>query len=106
MADSPAVQRFVTRNGMSAGFARRFVAGETMEDAARAVRALNAQGLTASLDLLGENVATTEQVQDSLRRYQELLDFIQREKLDSNISLKLTQLGLDLGDELALANMR
>ena len=106
LADSPKVEKFVKRNGFSAGFARRFIAGETMEDTVDPVRALNALGITASLDYLGENVHHAEQAAEFVRYYLRLFDFIDSQKLDSNDSLKLTQLGLDVSADLAYDNMR
>lgn len=106
LADSPAVQRFVKRNGMSAGFARRFVAGETMESAVPAVRALNDRCISVSLDHLGENVRTAEEAVESVGYYHRLLQFIDEKQLDANVSLKLTQLGLDIGDDFAYDNLR
>ena len=106
LADSPRVERFVKRNGLSAGFARRFVAGERMEDTVEPVRTLNALGITASLDYLGENVHHPAQAAEFVHYYLRLLDFIDARRLDSNISLKLTQLGLDIAEEMAYENMR
>ena len=106
LADSPKVERFVKRNGFSAGFARRFIAGERLEEVVQPVRALNELGITVSLDFLGENVHQPEQAAESLQNYLDCLDFIQRQRLNSNISLKLTQLGLDIDVELAYRNMR
>jgi proline dehydrogenase len=105
LADSPNIARFVKKNGMSAGFARRFVAGETMEETVDPVRALNARGIPVSLDYLGENVNKESEAMESVAYYHRLFDFIAANGLDANVSLKLTQLGLDLGDELAYSNM-
>ncbi len=106
LADSPGVERLVRRNGMSAILVRRFVAGETLEQTADAVRALNAQGLTATLDYLGENVSSAEQAAECVERVCSMLRFIDRESLRSGVSVKLTQLGLDLADELCERSVR
>lgn len=106
LADSPKVENFIKRNGFSAGFARRFIAGERMEDVVEPVRALNALGITASLDYLGENVHKAEQAEEFVQYYLRLFDFIDARKLDSNVSLKLTQLGLDISQDLAYDNMQ
>jgi len=106
LADSPGIQRFVRRRGMSAGFARRFVAGETLEETAAAVRALNERGITATVDYLGENVTSRQEAAESAACYCRILDFLDAQRLDSNVSLKLTQLGLDLSDDLACENLR
>lgn len=105
LADSPRVERLVKRNGMSAGFARRFVAGETMEETVGPVRALNARGITASLDYLGENVMRAVEADETTAFYHRLFDFIAENSLHANVSLKLTQLGLDIGEDLAQKNL-
>lgn len=105
LADSPNVEKFVKHNGMSTGFARRFVAGEHLEDVIAPVRALNARGITVSLDYLGENVTKAEEAEESVRYYVRLFDFIAENRLNANVSLKLTQLGLDLGEDVASAHM-
>lgn len=81
--------------------AGRFVAGTTEDDAVRVVRALNAQGLLATLDHLGESVATEQQARQAAQAYLALVDRIQQSGIQSNVSLKLTHFGIDLGDELA-----
>jgi proline dehydrogenase len=106
LADSPKIERFIRRNGMSKGFARRFIAGETREEAVAPVCALNARGISVTLDYLGENVTGAEEAAESATYYRRLFGFIAERKLDANVSLKLTQLGLDIGDDLALDNMR
>ena len=106
MSNSPTNQRFVKKNGMSAGFAQRFIAGEHMEQTIEPVRHLNALGMTASLDYLGENVYKAQEARESVEYYRRLFKFIFDNRLDANVSLKLTQLGLDISDELATANMR
>lgn len=106
MANSPTIERFVKRNGMSAGIVRRFVAGETMEETVEAVRALKRRGIAASLDYLGEHVRSDEEAAASADYYRRLLRFIHENALHANVSLKLTQLGLDLSDERAQENLR
>lgn len=90
--------RFVRRNSLAKRFASRFVAGETIDDACRAVAALNAKGITASLDLLGESVTREEEARETGRTYLRLLDEIHARGLDANVSVKLTALGQDIGD--------
>jgi proline dehydrogenase len=106
LADSPRVERVVRRNKMSAALVRRFVAGETLEQTAQAVRALNAQGLSATLDYLGENVHSSEQAAECADRVCDTLRFIGRESLRSGVSVKLTQLGLDISDEICERHTR
>ena len=79
----------------------RFVAGFRIEDALAAATNLNNQGLSVTLDSLGENVTTPAQARQSAQAYHWLLDAIAQSKLDANISLKLTQMGVDLGLDLA-----
>ncbi len=90
---------WVTSNGVSRRMARRFVAGEKLDDAVAAVRACNRAGMMASLDYLGENVASEAGARRACDAYLGIFDRIAQEKLDANVSLKLTQLGLDLGEE-------
>jgi proline dehydrogenase len=86
-------------------FARRFVAGLTMEEAVRAVRGLNQTGIRATLDVLGENVHLPQSADMAVRSYLLTLDSIQKSGIDSNVSLKLTQMGLDISQALCLENL-
>jgi proline dehydrogenase len=79
--------------------ARRFVAGETLDEAIAAARHCNDLGMLASLDYLGENVATTADAQRARDAYLEIFERIAKEKLQANVSCKLTQLGMDLSAE-------
>jgi proline dehydrogenase len=79
--------------------ARRFVAGETLDEAIEAARSCNNAGMSATLDYLGENVSTTADAQKARDAYLGMYERIAKEKLDANISCKLTQLGLDLSVE-------
>lgn len=106
MADSPAVERVVRGSPLSGRLVRRFVAGDTMEQALDPVRALNAAGMSVSLDFLGENTHTREDAARSMGYYCALLCFIKERHLNANVSLKLTQLGLDIDEELAIEHMR
>jgi len=90
--------KFVRNNGFAKRAASRFVAGETIESACDAVAALNAQGITASLDVLGESVEREAEARETGRHYIRLLDEIARRKLDANVSCKLTSLGQDVSD--------
>jgi proline dehydrogenase len=86
--------------------ARRFVAGEACEDVIAAIRSLNARGIAASANLLGEHVTTEHAAHRVADDYLLLLDYIHENGVDSWISVKLTQLGLDISEELCLQNMR
>ena len=106
LSNQQKVFTFVRRNGLARRMASRFVAGETIEEAMTAVRALNARGITASLDLLGESVYREEEARATAKSYLDLLDRIQSQKLDANVSLKLTAMGLDVSEDLCVANMQ
>jgi proline dehydrogenase len=99
-------RRSLTALPFGARFARRFVAGETLDDAIRVVKNLNNKGLLASLDHLGENVHTQADSERALQAYLDLLKYISKTDVNSNVSLKLTQLGLDISEDLCLSNMR
>lgn len=86
--------------------ARRFVAGETLQEAVNATRQLNQQGLSVTLDYLGESVTREEETRDVVDMYNKLIAAIVEYKLDASVSLKLTQLGLDISEELCVLNLR
>ena len=86
--------------------ARRFVAGENMDDAVAATRELNSKGMLVTLDYLGESVTNTYEAMDARDEILRLLVRIDQEKLDANVSVKLSQLGLKLDEQLALDNVR
>ncbi|HEY4953412.1 MAG TPA: proline dehydrogenase family protein [Gemmatimonadaceae bacterium] len=106
LSSQPKVFSFVRHNRMAKGFASRFVAGETLDAALDAVKKLNGKGIAASLDLLGESVRNEKEARDSARQYIDILDRIREKRLDANVSVKLTAMGLDLGEELCVANMQ
>src|SRR5437764_5357 len=90
---------WVTSNGTTRRMARRFVAGETLEEALAAAQRCNEAGMMVSLDHLGENVASTSDAQRSRDAYLEIFEAIAQERLQANVSCKLTQLGLDINNE-------
>lgn len=100
LSESKRMARWVTSNGMSRRMARRFVAGEELDDAVAAARACNLAGMQVSLDHLGENVASEADARRARDAYLGVFDRIAKEKLDANVSLKLTQLGLELSADL------
>src|SRR6476620_1320340 len=106
LSNQQKVFRFVRRNRLARRMASRFVAGETIEEAMGAVRTLNARGITVSLDLLGESVHREEEARATAQAYLDILDRIQANKLDANVSLKLTAMGLDVSEELCVANVQ
>ena len=99
LSESKKFAGWVTFNGTTRRMARRFVAGETLDEAIAAARACNDAGMMVSLDHLGENVSTTSEAQRSRDAYLEVFERIAAEKLHANVSCKLTQLGLDINIE-------
>lgn len=96
LAESPRFAKWVTTNGTTRRMARRFVAGETLDEAIEAARACNNAGMLVSLDYLGENSSTTADAQRARDAYLDIFERINHEALHANVSCKLTQLGLDL----------
>ena len=99
------VHRLVTETGAGRAVAERFVAGDRLEDAVAVVRELNAAGMPVSMDHLGEHVHAIDEAERATVSYLECLEAIDAEKLDANISVKLTQLGMGLDDEVAAKNL-
>jgi proline dehydrogenase len=91
--------------GLFTILAKRFIAGETKEEAFQAVRKLNALGMRTTLDILGENVTSPEMARDLADSYIALIEAIGREKVNANVSLKLTQMGLDVSDDFCNGNV-
>jgi len=108
IAQSRTLKKLASRYGMRrpSSFARRFIAGETVADAIAAARAVEARGMLISLDLLGESVATLAAADVATRAYLEVIDAIITSGIERNISLKLTQLGLDVDKASAVDNLR
>lgn len=98
-------RRFVTHFGPARRFARRFVAGETLDEAIAAVRVLNSRGLLATLDHLGENVTSEAEARASAGEILNMLDRIASAPVQSHVSLKITQMGLDLSPQLCQENV-
>jgi proline dehydrogenase len=97
---------FAVKNPLARRFASRFVAGETLDTAVAAVRELNGRGISASLDVLGESVTSVEEARASAAMVARTQERIAAERLDCNVSVKLTQMGLDLDAALCIENMR
>jgi proline dehydrogenase len=96
----PAVPRPIVRR-----ISGRYIAGSGLPDAIRVVKDLNAQGKMATIDVLGEESASRRETLDIVRAYHDVFEAIERERLDSNVSVKLTGLGLNLAYELCRANL-
>jgi proline dehydrogenase len=105
LSNQQSIFRFVRNNRFAKRLAQRFVAGETLEEALRAVEPLNRKSITASLDLLGESVHTEREAQAATREILTMLDRIHERGVQANVSLKLTQMGLDISEELCVALM-
>ena len=105
-SESKRIQRWMMTYPPTRRAARRFVAGETREEAIDVVRTLNRRRIPATLDHLGEHTQTREEAVRAARVYLEILDAIHENSLRSNVSLKPTQMGLALGEELCYENVR
>lgn len=105
LSAQPQIFRFVRNNRVAKSFANRFVAGETLDTALAAVARLNARGISASLDLLGESVHNEAEARAAGEEYLAMLDRIHERKADANVSVKLTAMGLDISEELCVAIM-
>jgi proline dehydrogenase len=99
-------KQFLTRHALGRRLARRFIVGETWQDALGAVGKLNARGFDATLDYLGESVEKAAAAEEACQVYFGLLDRLAAEGLRSHVSIKLTQLGLDIDEDLACRNVQ
>jgi proline dehydrogenase len=108
LAGSQGLKKLASRYGMrkGGGFARRFIAGETLEEAIEAARAIEATGMTLTLDHLGESVSTIAEADAATRTYLTLIGRIVTSGIARNISLKLTQLGLTIDRATCVDNLR
>src|SRR5688500_3010482 len=108
LASSSVLKQLASRYGLRTpgGFARRFIAGETVEEAIAAARALEAAGMTLTLDYLGESVSTMADANAATRAYLGVIDQIVASGIGRNISLKLTQLGLTIDRATCVDNLR
>jgi len=101
LSESRSLRAFAERSTIGQRLSSRFVAGTQVEDALRAALAVNQAGMSVSIDNLGENVTNAEEARLSAQLYHQLLDQVAARKLDANISLKLTHMGLDVDEALA-----
>ena len=108
LARSGALKRMASRYGMRrpTSFARRFIAGETIQEAIEAARVVETRGMTETLDLLGESVTNLEEAEAATRAYLRVLETVTASGIGRNLSLKLTQLGLDVDKASAVDNLR
>jgi proline dehydrogenase len=101
LSQNSRLRRFAESSTLGRRMSSRFVAGFRIEDALNAATLLGSQGLGVTLDSLGENVSTPDHASQAAKHYHSLLDSIAQSKLDANVSLKLTQMGMDLSPDLA-----
>jgi proline dehydrogenase len=101
LSESRSLRAAAERSAIGQRVSSRFVAGTQVEDALRATQAVNQLGSSVSIDNLGENVTNANEARASAQLYHQLLDEIAARKLNANISLKLTHMGLDVDEELA-----
>ena len=108
LARSEVLKRLASRYGMAsdASFGRRFIAGETIEEAIAAARTIQSQGFLLTMDYLGESVATLDEADAATREYLRILQAIVASGIERNVSLKLTQLGLDVDKATCVDNLR
>jgi proline dehydrogenase len=106
LSNSQGVKSFLTRFKTFNNVTRRFVAGEDLSDAVEAIRHLNRTNITASFDHLGESISAEAETREEVKEYLHVLDSIASNALNSNVSVKLTQLGLDISHELCYENTR
>jgi proline dehydrogenase len=104
LSEQQKVFNFVRRNRLARKFASRFVAGETVEEAVEAAQALGKRGITPSLDLLGESVEREAEAVAARNQYLVMLDRMAGQGVQVNVSVKLTQMGLDIDEDLCYVN--
>ena len=105
LSEQQRIFNFVRRNGLARKFASRFVAGETIDTAVAAAAELAGHGTTSSLDLLGESVREEREAVAARDQYLEMLDRMAATGVEVNVSIKLTQMGLDIDEDLCAANL-
>ena len=101
LSESKSLRAIAERSSLGQRTSARFVAGTAVSDAVRAAAAINQFGAGVSIDNLGENVTNAEEARASARLYHDLLDEIAADKLNANISLKLTHMGIDVDEKMA-----
>jgi len=107
LARSRRIERMASRVGMATptSFARRFIAGERVEEAIEAARAIQARGMLLTLDQLGESITTLAEAEAATTVYLSLIETIRDAGIDRNISVKPTQLGLDIDQAVCIGNI-
>ena len=105
LSERQGVFNFVRRNGLARKFASRFVAGETVETAVAAAGELKGRGIGSTLDLLGESITLEAEAVAARDQYLSMLERMASAGVEVNVSVKLTQMGLDIGEDLCAANL-
>jgi proline dehydrogenase len=101
LSESKSLRSMAEQTWIGQRLSRRFVAGTTIEDALAATQATNKLGLSVSVDNLGENVTNAEEARHSAQLYHQMLDQMNAQALNANVSLKLTHMGLDVDEAMA-----
>ncbi|MFZ0773770.1 MAG: proline dehydrogenase family protein [Candidatus Sulfotelmatobacter sp.] len=101
LSENPSLRNFAESSSLGRRVSGRFVAGTEIADAVRATQAINRAGMSVSIDNLGENVTNPDEARHSAQLYRQILDAIAANRLNANISLKLTHMGLDVDEKLA-----
>ncbi|WP_366924249.1 proline dehydrogenase family protein [Metallumcola ferriviriculae] len=104
VTNNKVISSFANKHGLELG-AKRFVAGETLETAIENVKILNSKGIIATLDHLGESILSLDRAAGAADEYIKTLEGIAQSKINSNVSLKLTQMGLDIDDNFCCSNV-
>ena len=105
LSRSQKMKGFVTHNRLGRSMARRFVAGESLNEALQTTQEMNQAGLHVSLDHLGENTTNLEEARQATEDVLAMLTSITQEKLDANVSVKLTSLGQDVDEAKCFQNI-
>jgi proline dehydrogenase len=106
LSEQKGLQEFILRRRLARRVSRRFVAGETLDEAIQVTRDLNARGMDVTLDHLGESVEREDQARKATDDYIAILEQISRGKVRTGISIKLTQIGLAIDHDLCCRNLR
>lgn len=101
LSENRTLRHFAEQSSMGQRMSKRFVAGMSVEECLRATKEVNDLGMSVSVDNLGENVTNADEARHSEKLYQEMLDAVSARKLNANVSLKLTHMGLDVDPQLA-----
>ncbi|HYR27451.1 MAG TPA: proline dehydrogenase family protein, partial [Thermoanaerobaculia bacterium] len=101
LSESRMLRSVAERSTIGRKMSGRFVAGMSVEDALTATAATTAKGMSVSVDNLGENVTNLDEARESAHLYHEMIDELTRRKLNANVSLKLTHMGLDVDEQVS-----